>query len=64
MSIYEMIKEIINFITAATIHGICISFWILLIAEVWKWLWGIIKAFIFDLFPTLKKNEYSEGDES
>lgn len=61
MSIYDMINRFVNSLTLYTIHGICIGFWMLLIADVWKWFWGILKAFFADLFPGRGK-EKDPGD--
>ena len=48
------IREIIEGITTATISGICIGFWMIFIAETWKWAFGVMKRALLNLFPGLK----------
>ena len=47
-------REIIEGITTATISGICIGFWMIFIAETWKWAFGVMKRALLNLFPGLK----------
>ena len=53
MTIHTM-REIIEGITTATISGICIGFWMIFIAETWKWAFGVMKRALLNLFPGLK----------
>ena len=53
MTIHTM-REIIEGITTATISGICIGFWMIFIAEKWKWAFGVMKRALLNLFPGLK----------
>ncbi len=50
----QTISKIIEGITAATVNGICISLWIIFIAEIWKWFFGVMKRALLNLFPGLK----------
>ena len=47
-------REIVEAITAATINGICLSLWMVFIAEIWKWFFGVMKRALISLFPGLK----------
>ena len=53
MTIHTM-REIIEGITTATVSGICIGFWMIFIAETWKWAFGVMKRALLNLFPGLK----------
>ena len=53
MTIHTM-REIREGITTATISGICIGFWMIFIAETWKWAFGVMKRALLNLFPGLK----------
>lgn len=53
MTIHTM-RKIIEGITTATISGICIGFWMIFIAETWKWAFGVMKRALLNLFPGLK----------
>lgn len=57
------IREFVESITEATINGICISFWLLFIAEIWKWAIGVMKMALISLFPGLKKLGKKEPDD-
>ena len=50
----QTIREIVEGITTATISGICLSFWMIFIAEIWKWFFGVMKRALLNLFPGLK----------
>ncbi len=49
----QMIRRFIEFVTTTTINGICLGFWMIFIAEVWKWAFGIMKRALLNLFPRL-----------
>ena len=63
----QTISKIVEGITAATISGICLSFWMILIAETWKWAFGVMKRALINLFPGLKnlrrKSPKKENDD-
>ena len=48
------INDCISGITAATINSICIGLWIIFMAEIWKWFFGVMKRGLLNLFPALK----------
>lgn len=47
----EMISEILNAMVRGTLYGICISFWMMGLAMIWKWFIGVVKRFLQLLFP-------------
>ena len=57
------INELVEGITSATISGICMSLWILFIAEIWKWFFGVMKRALLNLFPGLKNLGKKKTDE-
>lgn len=60
------VSKIVECITAATINGICIGFWLIFIAEIWKWAYGVMKKALLSLFPGLKdigKKEPKKKDD-
>ena len=50
----EMINEFMDAMVQGTLTGICLAFWLLCIAGVWKWFLGVMKRALFYLFPGLQ----------
>lgn len=51
MTIFDMIRAFVDMLTTATLQGICIGFWVILLGYIWKWCWRVIKVFLGDMFP-------------
>ena len=47
----EMISEILSAMVRETLYGICINFWMMVLAMIWKWFIGVVKRFLQLLFP-------------
>ena len=50
----QTIRVFVEAVTTATVSGICICFWMIFIAEIWKWALGVMKRALVSLFPGLK----------
>lgn len=50
----EIIEQIMDSMVRGTLTGICLGFWVLCLAGVWKWFLGVAKRALFYLFPGLK----------
>lgn len=50
----EMVNTFMDSIIRGTLAGFCLSFYILVIAAVWKWFLGIMKRILMYLFPGLR----------
>ena len=51
----ETINMILNAMMEGTLTGICISFWLFIIAMIWKWFVNILKKMFKYLFPNMFK---------
>jgi len=51
----ETISMILNAMMEGTLAGICISFWLFIIAMIWKWFVNILKKMFKYLFPNMFK---------
>lgn len=47
----EMLNEIMDAMVRSTMIGICVSFWIMGLAIIWKWFLGVVKRFLHWLNP-------------
>lgn len=51
----ETINMILSAMMEGTLAGICISFWLFIIAMIWKWFVNILKKMFKYLFPNMFK---------
>lgn len=47
----DQINEILDSMARGTLLGLCASFWIMGIAAIWKWFFGMLKRFLNFLCP-------------
>ena len=50
----DVINEFMNSMVRGTLTGICLAFWLLCMAGIWKWFIGVMKRALFYLFPGLQ----------
>ena len=59
-----MLNEIMDAMVRGTMIGICVSFWIMGLAIIWKWFLGVVKRFPHWLNPKwfAPKTEKTENE--
>ena len=49
----DTLNTIMDSTVKGTITGLCMGFWFIILAEIWKWFFGILKRFFKHLCPKL-----------